>query len=151
MDLDFYDYRPADLQLDRLNCKAGNLLALPFESGSVLSLSCMHVLEHIGLGRYGDPMDVDGDRKAAAELTRVLAPGGDFLMVVPVGRPRVCFNAHRIYDYERVLALFSELELVEFSLVEDDLRGGAFHRKADPDLVAQQEYGCGCFHFRQAD
>jgi hypothetical protein len=59
----------------------------------------MHVIEHIGLGRYGEALDPDGDLKAIRELVRVLAAGGNLLVVVPVGRPRIQFNAHRIYDY----------------------------------------------------
>ncbi|MBA2687956.1 MAG: DUF268 domain-containing protein, partial [Gemmatimonadaceae bacterium] len=83
--LKFYDYRPANLNLDNLTSESADLLALPFPSGSVKSLSCMHTIEHVGLGRYGDELDYDGDLKAMAELERVLAPGGNLLFVVPVG------------------------------------------------------------------
>jgi hypothetical protein len=62
----------------------------------------MHVVEHVGLGRYGDPVDAEGDRKAMRELGRVVAPGGNLLFVVPVGRERVAFNAHRVYAWETV-------------------------------------------------
>ena len=72
----FYDYRPADLQLNNLTSEHADLLALPFPDGSIPSLSCMHVVEHVGLGRYGDPPDPDGDLKAIAELKRVVARGG---------------------------------------------------------------------------
>lgn len=142
----FFDYRPADLKLSNLQSQSADLMALPFADGSISSLSCMHVVEHVGLGRYGDPLDPDGDLKAVTELNRVLAPGGDLLFVVPVGRPRVMFNSHRIYSYEQVLMLFPELTLVEFSLVPDD---GTLLRQAEPGLVKQQEYGCGCFWFKR--
>ena len=82
-----YDYRPPDLRLDNLETGFADLLKLPFSDGSVDSLSCMHVVEHVGLGRYGDPLDAEGDTKAMRELTRVLAPGGNLLFVVPIGRP----------------------------------------------------------------
>lgn len=147
VDVDFYDYRPAELTLDNLTSGAADLVGLPFPSRSVASLSCMHVVEHVGLGRYGDPLDPDGDLKAMAELERVLAPGGSLLFVVPVGRPRIVFNAHRIYDYEGIRRPFAELELVEFALVPDK---GDLVRDADPALVERQEYGCGCFLFRRA-
>src|SRR5436853_180080 len=77
--VEFYDYRPANVQLSNLTAEAADLLALPFAEGSVESLSCMHVVEHIGLGRYGDPLDPNGDLKAIAELRRVLAPAGTLL------------------------------------------------------------------------
>lgn len=111
----FYDYRPADLRLSNLECTHADLLSLPFADASLPSLSCMHVVEHVGLGRYGDPLDPHGDARAMAELQRVVAPGGSLMFVVPVGRPRICFNAHRIYSYEMIRDAFSELELVDFS------------------------------------
>ncbi|WP_336810821.1 DUF268 domain-containing protein [Bosea sp. MMO-172] len=95
----FYDYRPAPVALDNLYCGQADLTSLPFEDASIESLSCMHVIEHIGLGRYGEPLDACGDLKALAELERVLKPGGDLLIATPVGRTRVQFNAHRIYDH----------------------------------------------------
>ena len=98
--VEHYDYRPPELMIENLRCGQVDLNRLPFGSGSVNSLSCMHTLEHIGLGRYGDPLDVDGDIKAAEELSRVLAPDGNLLIVVPVGRSRIQFNAHRIYAYQ---------------------------------------------------
>jgi hypothetical protein len=69
----FYDYRPPILSLSNLQCKPGNILSLPFSNNSIFSLSCMHVLEHIGLGRYGDPLNPTGDNIGAKELIRVLA------------------------------------------------------------------------------
>ncbi len=97
--VEFYDYRPANLHLDNLRSEKADLMALPFESGSVASLSCMHTIEHIGIARYGDPLDYDGDLKAIQELKRVLASGGSLLFVVPLGNENViCFNGHRIYS-----------------------------------------------------
>lgn len=145
----FYDYRPADLKLDNLVSDHADILALPFADGSVASLSCMHVVEHIGLGRYGDPLDPDGDLKAIAELQRVLAPSGMLLFVVPVGCPRVMFNAHRIYSFAQIRSYFESLELIEFSLVPDNPEDGGLIRNAAPELADAQEYGCGCFLFRK--
>lgn len=140
----FYDYRPAQLNLNNYAADFADLLRLPFADNSIASLSCMHTVEHIGLGRYGDPLDADGDRKAIAELKRVLKPGGHLLFVTPVGRPVIQFNAHRVYSFEQVTAYFSPLVLNEFSLVPD---AGGLLENADPKLVADQKYGCGCFWF----
>lgn len=145
----FYDYRPADLRLGGLVSEAADLLALPFADDSIRSLSCMHVVEHVGLGRYGDPLDPDGDLKAVAELRRVLAPGGTLLFVVPVGRPRLVFNAHRIYSYDRVLDFFGDFELEEFALIPDDPAQGGLVRGASREMTEGQRYGCGCFRFRR--
>lgn len=145
----FYDLRPADLRLDGLESGEANLLALPFADRSVASLSCMHVVEHVGLGRYGDPLDSDGDLKAMAELRRVLAPGGSLLFVTPVGRPKVAFNAHRIYAFRQVREQFAELELAEFALVPDDPAEGGLLAGASEAHADRQTYGCGCFWFKR--
>src|SRR2546423_10328582 len=84
--IDYYEYRPVNIHLPNLRAATADLHDLPFTDTSVASLSCMHVVEHIGLGRYGDDLDPDGDLKAIAELQRVLAPDGSLLFVVPVGR-----------------------------------------------------------------
>jgi hypothetical protein len=142
----FYDYRPAPLKLSNLTSEAGDLTALPFADGSVKSLSCMHVIEHVGLGRYGDRIDPAGDIVAMRELARVLAPGGTLLFVVPVGKPKIDFNRHRIYAYEQIIECFPTLKLKEFSLIPDDYKQGLI-TNADPALVARQTWGCGCFWF----
>ena len=149
----FYDFRPAPLVLSNLACDRADLLALPFEDRSIASLSCMHVIEHIGLGRYGDPIDPNGDAKALGELERVLAPGGTLLIVVPVGRPRVCFNAHRIYDVEAIVRRVPQLTLRSFALIPDAPPRGQYDpgliEGADVEIVRQQRYGCGCFRFER--
>src|SRR6266702_1814347 len=106
----FYDFRPTELNLSGLTSQSADLLALPFADESILSLSCMHVVEHVGLGRYGDRVDPDGDMKAISELKRVLAVGGVLLFVVPVGKPVIMFNAHRVYSYDQIVSYFAELK-----------------------------------------
>ncbi len=143
----FHDFRPPDLALPGLECGRADLGALPFPDASVPSLSCLHVIEHVGLGRYGDALDPGGDLRAAAELARVLAPGGTLLVAVPVGRARVEFNLHRVYSCAQVLALFPGLALAQFALVPDDPRDGGLLPGASFALADAQEYGCGCFCF----
>jgi len=143
----FYDYRPAKIILSGLECKKGDLLNLPFEDRSVKSISCMHVVEHVGLGRYGDPIDPKGDLKAIGELIRVVAKNGQLLFVVPIGKEsRIQFNAHRIYTYQSIINAFHELSLVTFSLITDS---GDFIDNADKRMADDQKYGCGCFCFKR--
>ena len=143
----FYDYRPAHITLGNLTTEHADLTSLPFNNASVASLSCMHVVEHIGLGRYGDPLDPGGDLKAMRELARVLAPGGTLIFVVPVGKPKIVFNAHRTYAYDQIIDAFKDLTLKEFSLIPDDAETrGILHNAQKKDSDAQS-YGCGCFWF----
>jgi SAM-dependent methyltransferase len=145
----FFDYRPAALHLSNLTSESADLLALPFADGYLLSVSCMHVVEHVGLGRYGDTLDPDGDMKAIAELKRVLAPGGTLLFVVPIGQSKIMFNAHRIYSYQQITALFANYELKEFALVPDNPEEGGLIRDATQEMADKQKYGCGCFWFQK--
>lgn len=141
----FIDYRPLEAPIEGLTNRSGDILDLPFADGSVESLSCLHVAEHIGLGRYGDPLNPHGTRKACAELRRVLAPGGNLYFAVPIGRPRVCFNAHRIHATETIVEYFRGLELVEFSGVHDN---GRYVERVGLDEFKDDEYACGLFWFR---
>lgn len=145
--VEFYDYRPADLSLSNLTMGSADLLQLHFATNSIASLSCMHTVEHIGLGRYGDPIDPMGDLKAMSELSRVLAVGGNLFFVVPVGRPQLMFNAQRIYAYEQIMHGFRNLKLVEFTLLPDE---GGLVTGATAEQVSQQAYGCGLFWFTKA-
>jgi predicted SAM-dependent methyltransferase len=145
----FFDYRPVDLILPNLESGIADLTALEFDDSSVDSLSCMHVVEHIGMGRYGDPIDYDGDRQAMSELQRVLRSLGRLLLVVPIGRSRIEFNAHRIYSYHQVINAFDKCRLIEFSLILDDEAGGGIVEHATEQLADSQRYGCGLFVFQK--
>jgi hypothetical protein len=150
MPVKFYDYRPAHLRLSHLETNHVDLVNLQFKSNSIVSLSCMHTVEHVGLGRYGDPIDYDGDIKAMAELARVLAIGGNLLFVVPVGNKSIIqFNAHRIYTKEQVVEQFINfgLDLKEFTLIPEDEADGGLVLDPSIELLNKQKYACGCFLF----
>jgi len=143
----FVDYRPLEACIDGLTNRSGDILDLPYADGSVKSLSCLHVAEHIGLGRYGDPLNPHGTRRATHELARILSSGGNLYFVLPVGKPRVCFNAHRIHAPETIIEYFSGLDLVELSGVHDD---GRFVEQVGLDEFKESKYACGMFWFRKA-
>jgi len=140
----FIDIRPIEAQLSNFESIEGDILHLQFKSNSLRSLSCLHVAEHIGLGRYGDPLDTEGTKKACAELSRVLARDGNLYFSLPVGKPRVCFNAHRIHSPKQILEYFPKLKLVEFSGIDDN---GLFVQNVKPSSFSKYNYACGLFHF----
>jgi len=142
----FVDIRPAPVRVANFEAQAGSILQLPYADRSVPSLSCMHVIEHVGLGRYGDSLDPKGSVRAAQELQRVIAPGGHLFLSTPVGRKRTCFNAHRIHPPHEVIRWFDALRLLEFGAVGDD---GTFRPEADPAAFADATYACGLFRFQR--
>lgn len=135
------DIRPLPFPLTGLSFQQGDITSLPFEDDSIPSLSSICVIEHIGLGRYGDTLDPYGSEKAAAELVRVLAPGGDLYVTVPVDTTdRVYFNAHRAFTPAYVRDLFP-LTLIE----EVYLYGDTMQSSYD----AAKGFGTGMYHFRK--
>jgi Caenorhabditis protein of unknown function, DUF268 len=144
VEVEFVDLRPLAVTLPGLRCVKGSVLSLPYADGSVQSLSCLHVIEHVGLGRYGDPIDPEGTQKACRELQRVLARHGHLYVTAPIGKERVEFNAHRVHHPETILRFFSELHLVHFSCVDDQ---GVYRTEAEPNACKDFNYGLGLFHF----
>jgi hypothetical protein len=142
----FVDVRPLRLNTSKLRSIAGDIVSLPFADQSVISLSCLHVVEHIGLGRYGDELNPSGTREGLLELQRVLAPRGNLFLSLPVGDPVVYFNAHRVHDAAEVVLLLEELELREFVLIDDE---GTVRQSAKLSDARGLRYGCGLFWFRR--
>lgn len=138
----FVDIRPIDVDLDNLEVIKGDILNLPFPDKSVESLSSLNVIEHIGLGRYGDPVDPEGIIKACVEMQRVLAKNGTLYVSTPIGSERLCFNAHRVSNPEKIISYFTELTLVSFSVVDDE---GKLRRNVQPSDYTSMNYSCGFF------
>ena len=106
------DVRPLPVSLPGLTCEQGTITDLPFGNNSVELLSSMCVIEHVGLGRYGDEIDTQGSLRAFKEVSRVIKIGGHFLFSVPLGPfPGLLFNAHRIFSKPQVLAIMKEFDL----------------------------------------
>ncbi len=111
------------------------------------SLSCLHALEHFGLGRYGDPLDPQGHRKGFENLCRMLQPGGVLYLGVPIGSPGVQFNAHRVFAPTEPLAWAAgRFTLEGFDYVDDR---GDLVRDVLPAAVPPLRYGCGIYTLRK--
>lgn len=139
-----YDIRRPDFDVPGLTFQRGDLTQIPLQDDAAQLVSCLHVAEHVGLGRYGDEVDPDGFVIACGELSRILAPGGSLFFAVPVGQPRVVFNAHRVLSTQQVLDAFPKLSLREFSGISSV---GEFVKDAPIGSLDSDRYGCGLFHF----
>lgn len=145
----FVDIRPLFLRIANYHGVGGSITSLPFASGSIDSLSCLHVIEHIGLGRYGDPIEPNGPEKACREIARVLREGGHAYVSTLIGRPRVAYNAHRIFSPEALTAMFPGLRVQAMAMVDV---AGRFVEGVDPltaDICESEgglDFGLGLFH-----
>jgi SAM-dependent methyltransferase len=136
------DVRPFPASLPNLSFQQIDATRLPFDDSSIESISSLHAMEHFGLGRYGDRLNPTGTVDALRELARVAAPGGRVYVGLPVGRPRVMFNAHRVLSPSAVLAALKSLRLVNFAAVNDR---GEFVAEADPRDFGDADFACGLF------
>ncbi|MDP3290526.1 MAG: DUF268 domain-containing protein [Sulfuricurvum sp.] len=143
--VNFIDFRYVEYPIENMQCIEGDILNLPFKDNSLNSISCLHVIEHIGLGRYGDPINPNGSISALKELQRVLAPGGNLYLGIPIGRERVMFHAHRIFNPKTIIETLNELNLIEFNVVNDK---GELVRNANLDDYHQAFYSLGLFHLK---
>jgi hypothetical protein len=142
------DVRPLSTKVSGLTFAQANLMNEIPSSLTADSVSCLHALEHFGLGRYGDPLDFDGWRKGLANLARITSrDGGRLYLSIPIGdRQAIEFNAQRIFHPQTIVDAASDygLELLEFSYVDD---AGDLIESIAPGS-ARCEFGCGCYVFQ---
>jgi hypothetical protein len=119
--------------------------------GETDSLSCLHAIEHFGLGRYNDPIDVDGHIKGIDNLVKLVSDSGYLYISFPIGKnDEIHFNAHRVFCVDSILKYSSikeNMKLVRFDYV-DDL--GNLHTDVKiQDVNADIKYGCGIYTFQK--
>ena len=109
------------------------------------SLSCLHALEHFGLGRYGDPVRYDGYLAALDNLGKLLRSGGRLYLSVPIGPQRIEFNAHRVFSVAYLLELVGNDYTIDSVSYVDD-RGNLHEDAALTDKTIATDFGCtyGC-------
>ena len=115
------DYNVPEAKYDNLECKDYFNF---FENNknpydAIITFSS---IEHSGLGRYGDPLDPDGDLKAMNTIHRNLKDNGLVIWGAPVGKDTLVWNAHRIYGEVRLPYIFQKFNDIEwFGRTKEDL------------------------------
>lgn len=136
------DIREVKFSLPNFSFQKGDLLNLPLNDDSINSISCLHTVEHIGLGRYGDNLDPNGHEKALLELQRVLQKGGYLILSCPIGRERIEFNAQRVFNPVYILRVLDKMKLKNFSVVTDENK---YIENTDLSDFINSKYACGLF------
>lgn len=147
--IEVLDIRPLDSKIHNIQFRQADLMAPPSDMlGYCDSLSCLHAIEHFGLGRYGDPIDFEGHLKGLDSLHAILKHGGILYLSCPIGPQRIEFNAHRVFAVNYLLSLFEgKFKILQFSYVDDqgDLHENVALTQGALDTNFGCNYGCGIF------
>ncbi|MBP6054677.1 MAG: DUF268 domain-containing protein [Cytophagaceae bacterium] len=152
-EIEIFDIRPINSKVRNIKFVLADLM----DQGSAYenycdSISCLHAIEHFGLGRYNDPIDADGHLKGLKSIFKILKSGGRFYFSTPIGPQRIEFNAHRVFSLHYLLELFKDdYELMSFSYVDD---AGDLHENqtlTDQHIKSNFNchYGCGIFELKK--
>ena len=149
-EVEIFDIRPLVSSVKNITFTQADLMKLPDSMIACCdSLSSLHVIEHFGLGRYGDPIDIDGHLKAIDNIYLMLKPEGKFYFATPIGKhQRIEFNAHRVFSVEYLLKhLQDKFKIDSFSYVDDkgDLHSDVILSKETSHSSFNCNYGCGIF------
>lgn len=151
--IEVLDIRPMDSKVRNIVFKQADLISPPPDMQAYCdSLSCLHAIEHFGLGRYGDPIDFEGHIKGLNSLHTLLKPGGTLYLSCPIGPQRIEFNAHRVFGVKYLLSLLEgRFRLRNFSYVDDrgDLHENVEMKEDSLDKDFGCHYGCGIFELEK--
>jgi SAM-dependent methyltransferase len=150
-EIEVFDVRPITTQIPGVRFRRADLMQ-PVEGMTDYcdSVSCLHALEHFGLGRYGDPIDPKGFERGLANMATLLRKDGVLYLSVPIGVERVEFNGQRVFDPRAMidLAMTNSLQLRELKVIR---QGGKVEAIVVDELrlsdLASQRYALGMFIF----
>jgi|TARA_B110000037_G_C16939380_1_gene432075 hypothetical protein len=115
------------------------------------SISCLHAIEHFGLGRYGDKIDINGHINGFNNIIKMLKSGGKLYISFPIGkRNEIHFNAHRVFHHNDIFNWNESLDniiLERFDFVDD--RGKLNLNKNLNTDCKEIKFGCGIYTFQK--
>ncbi len=148
-EIEVFDIRKQTNTVKNIVFKQADFMQLPEDLTEYCdSVSSLHALEHFGLGRYGDPIDPYGHIKGIESLCRMLKPGGTFYFAVPMGKQRIEYNAHRIFDLSYLIKILEEkFDIKSYNYVDDE--GDIFENVELKQELIETNYGVyyGCCIF----
>ena len=103
------------------------------------------------MGRYNDPINVDGHTKGITNLVKLVSKGGHLYISFPIGQDdEIYFNAHRVFRVDTILkhpSIKENMSLIRFDYVDDV---GNLHTDIEiQDVNADIKYGCGIYTFEK--
>ena len=148
-EIDVLDIRPLNGKIKNINFKKLDLMK---ETSNLEEkyecITCLHAIEHFGLGRYGDSIDPDGHLKGIKNIHKILTNNGICYLSFPLGKNRVEFNAHRVFSIKYIKPILESLFTIEsFSYISDD---GSLFENVDIENGEETNFNCnyGCSIFK---
>lgn len=142
--IDVRNYEYAGLSHD-LHSVVGDIRRTSFPDSFFDAVVAVSTVEHVGLGRYGDPIDTEGDRNAIREIRRIMASDGILLITIPFGK-RSITSLHRVYD-ENTLSLLLEgfkVQSIDYFLSKDRLWARATKEQVKEVDSSMKERAIAC-------
>lgn len=152
-EIEVFDIRPQNAQVRNIKFLTADFMDIPATLHDYTdSLSSLNVVEHFGLGRYGDPIDVNGHIKGLDNMHKVLKQHGKFYFSTPIGPQRIEFNAHRVFSLDYLMRLFEPMYEIDFFSYVDDQ--GDLHEDVvlTPEAIKKNfdvQFGFGIFEMRK--
>jgi len=148
----YIDIRPNNIQLNNFELIVGDIMETDFvkKLGKYESVSCLHTLEHFGLGRYGDRLDPNGYEIGLCNIVSLVKKGGLLYLAVPMGNQRLEYNAHRIFYSDTIPNILTGFKLVDFAYVDD----AGYPNYPNISEIKKQNYfnqrhGCAIYKFKR--
>lgn len=154
-DCEVFDIRPISTSIPGVIFRQADLMSpvsLPVtaDEGYCDSLSCLHAIEHFGLGRYGDSVNSQGYICGITNMARLLKQGGIFYLSTPIGQERVEFNANWVFDPRSIVHCAEMAGMVLQKLIIITQDNGPQKSSVDEATLAKlamQRYHLGLFTF----
>lgn len=150
-----FDIRPINSTIENLEFEQLDIMNSNSEYNDIAdSLSCLHTIEHFGLGRYGDTVDINGFEKGLTNLIKLLKPKGRLYLSTPIGQKKIVFNAHRISNPIEItnLAKLNNLKLIDFAYIKNDelfYSNSHDNHKSILERLISEKYVLGIFIFEK--
>jgi SAM-dependent methyltransferase len=151
--IEIFDIRMISSQITNVHFRQRDIMTNdPLFDNYTDSLSCLHSLEHFGLGRYGDPINPIGYIEAFKNMATMLKPDGTFYLSVPLGIERVEFNALRVFGISTIINLGNNLSLKMdkfYTLQDGKLENHPLGDKSVIEKINKKKYILGIFIFKK--
>ncbi|RJP28854.1 MAG: class I SAM-dependent methyltransferase [Candidatus Omnitrophota bacterium] len=143
--LDIREYAITNkISFKNFNFVKESVIKTSFQDNFFDAITAISTLEHIGIsGRHGEKEDLQADKKALAEMVRILKNQGTIILTIPFGKAKIIRPYARIYDSKLVEELIKPLKIVKdayFMIDESGDWAECSRQKAETFDATEGEY-----------